>query len=294
MDVIRETFCRSLRRWFEEEYAGDRSQLAADLGVSYEQICNILNGRRCGDEAWRRKTAAYAGLTYEQMIGLNDSAVTGGNESESAAPSRSVELLPGWLRQILPQLRYLDRAQRDKLSAWLEFEGIGPPSRGRMSPAGPEGGDQAGQTKKRRQPTEPARVHRLEAFRHQFPRLPNTRAAVAVHDGQVFLAVNAAMCELAGVSDKEIIGTPVLDWLAPADHQAIATRISKRDTNPYETKLINRGQGELPVKITMVRLANWRGSQVRVVSLRQASGAGLLDAPRAGDMAKNGTGRAAG
>lgn len=279
MDVIRETFCRSLRRWFEEEYAGDRSQLAADLGVSYEQICNILNGRRCGDEAWRRKTAAYAGMPYEHMIGLNDQAVNGGNESESAAPSRSVELLPGWLRQILPQLRYLDRAQRDKLSAWLEFEGIGPPSRGRMSPAGPEGGDQAGRTQKKRRPTEPARVHRLEAFRHQFPRLPNTRTAVAVHDGQVFLAVNAAMCQLAGVSDKEIIGTPVLDWLAPADHQAIAARISQRDTSPYETCLISHGHGELPVKITMVRLANWRGSQVRVVSLRQARADAWLDEP---------------
>lgn len=273
MDVIRETFCKSLRRWFEEEYVGDRSELAAELGVSYEQICNILNARRCGDETWRRKTAVYVGIPYEQMIGIDDLAVTGGNESEKA-PSRSVELLPGWLRQILPQLRYLERPQRDKLNAWLEFEGIGPPSRGRMSPAGIMGGDRAGQSEKRRQTEELARVHRLDAFRHQFPRLPNTRAAVAVHDGQVMLAVNAAMCKLMGASDKEIIGTPVLDWLPPEDHESILTRISERDTSPYQTKVNSRDQGALPVKITMVRLANWRGSQVRVVSMRQASAGG--------------------
>jgi PAS domain S-box-containing protein len=294
MDVIREQFCKSLRRWFEEEYAGDRSQLAAELGVSYEQICNILNARRCGDETWRRKTAAYVGIPYEQMIGFNDRAVAGGNESETAAPSRSVELLPGWLRQILPQLRYLDRPQRDKLSAWLEFEGLGPPSRGRMSPAGPEGGDQAGRVQKRRQPTEPARVHSLEAFRHQFPRLPNTRAAVVVHDGQVILAANAAMCQLAGVADKEIIGTLLLDWLAPGDHQSILTRISRRDTSPYETKLLSRDQGELPVKVTMVRLANWRGSQVRVVSMRQLSGAARKKEPVANGLARTGTGHSLG
>ncbi len=273
MESIREKFCQSLRRWFEEDYVGDRTELAAELGVSYEQICNILNGRRCGDETWRRKTAAYVGISYEQMIGLDDLADIGGNESETAAPSRSEDLLPGWLRPIVPQLRFMDRSQRDKLIAWLELEGLSPPARGRMSPAGPLGGDWAGRATTRRPTTEPARVHNLDAFRHQFPRLPNTRAAVAVHDGQVFLAVNAAMCALAGVSDKEIIGTPVLDWISADDFEFLQTRISGGDTSPCETNLISRDKDLLPVNITMVRLASWRGRQVRVVSLRQADGA---------------------
>jgi len=294
MDSIRETFCQNLRRWFEEHYAGDRTQLAAELGVSYEQICNILNGRRCGDEAWRRRTAAYVGIAYEQMIGIIEPADSGGNESENA-PSRSAELLPGWLRQILPRLRYLDPPQRDKLSAWLELEGIGPPSRGRMSPAGNQGGNRAGREKNPRQTTEQARVHCLEAFRHQFPRLPNTRAAVAVHDGQVILAANAAMCALIGAPAKEIIGTPLLDWLHVGDHEAVTLRISRRDTAPCEFKLQNRSGATVPVKVTMVRLAKWRGHQVRVVSMRQCGGelwrhGGLMEADAFNSAGSGGAG----
>lgn len=272
MDSIREKFCQSLRKWFEEEFVGDRSQLAEDLGVSYEQICNILNGRRCGDESWRRKTASYVGIPYETMIGIDQTAENGGNESETAAPSRSSELLPGWLRHLVPQLRYLNRTQRDKLVAWLELEGLDPPSRGRMSPAGPLGGDRSGRVKTKRQTTEPARVHSLDAFRHQFPRLPNTSAPVMVHDGQVFLAVNAAMCELIGASEREIIGTKVIDWLPPREQKCFLTRVSRSDTSPCRSNIISREKGAVPMEITMVRITNWRGRQVRVVSLRRAEG----------------------
>lgn len=286
MDSIREKFCQALRKWFEEEYAGDRTQLAAELGVSYEQICNILNGRRCGDETWRRKTAAYVGIPYEKMIGLDDLAVNGGNESENVAPSRSAELLPGWLRHFVPQLRYMDRAQREKLAAWLELEGLSPPSRGRMSPAGPMGGGRSGRSKTRRQTTEPARVHSLEAFRHRFPRLPNTRTAVAVHDGQVVLEVNQAMCELVGVARKDIIGTPVLDWLPPEDRESAARLISRPGVAPYEFRLLSRTGDALRVLVTMTRLASWRGRQVQVLSLRRAFG-GALENPAAGNEANS-------
>lgn len=282
MDSIREKFCQALRKWFEEEYAGDRTQLAAELGVSYEQICNILNGRRCGDETWRRKTAAFAGIPYEKMIGLDDLAVNGGNESETVAPSRSAELLPGWLRHFVPQLRYMDRAQREKLAAWLELEGLSPPSRGRMSPAGLMGEGRSGRSKTRNQTTELAKVHSLEAFRHRFPRLPNTRTAVVVHDGQVVLEANQAMCGLVGVTRKKIIGTQVLDWVPPEDHESVTRRFSRPGVPPYEFRLLSPTRGVLRVRVTMMRLASWRGRQVQVLSLRQHSS---VEKPAAGNEA---------
>lgn len=283
MDSIREKFCQALRKWFEEEYAGDRTQLAAELGVSYEQICNILNGRRCGDETWRRKTAAFVGIPYEKMIGLDDLAVNGGNESETVAPSRSAELLPGWLRHFVPQLRYMDRAQREKLAAWLELEGLSPPSRGRMSPAGLMGKGRSGRSKTRNQTTELAKVHSLEAFRHRFPRLPNTRTAVAVHDGQVVLEANQAMCELIGVTRKKIIGTPVLDWVPPEDHESVTRRLSRPGVPPYEFKLLSPTHGALQMRVIMARLASWRGRQVQVLSLRQQDS---VEKPAAGNEAQ--------
>jgi PAS domain S-box-containing protein len=157
--------------------------------------------------------------------------------------------------------------------------------------AGHLGGDRSGRVKTRKQTTEPARVHNLEAFRHQFPRLPNTSAPVLVHDGQVILAVNPAMCRLLGARDKEIIGTKVIDWLPPQDQQSFLTRVSRSDTSPCQFNIISREKGELPIEISMVRISNWRGGQVRVVSLRRAGAAARQDEPRADALPKIGGGR---
>ena len=135
------------------------------------------------------------------------------------------------------------------------------------------GKGRSGRSKTRNQTKELAKVHSLEAFRHRFPRLPNTRTAVAVHDGQVVLEVNQAMCELVGVARKDIIGTPVLDWLPPKDRELATRLISRPGVPPYEFRLLSRTGDALRVLVTMTRLASWRGRQVQVLSLRRADSA---------------------
>lgn len=71
MEKVEEKFCAYFKWWVDSKYTGTKTDLAELLCISPQQLSNVLAGRRCGDETWRRTVATKLGLVYEEMIGEN-------------------------------------------------------------------------------------------------------------------------------------------------------------------------------------------------------------------------------
>ena len=70
MKTIEKTFCKNLKIWTKKNFKGTRAELAKQFGVSQGYVSNILAGRNCGDETWRRMVAKKIGIDYDTMIGI--------------------------------------------------------------------------------------------------------------------------------------------------------------------------------------------------------------------------------
>jgi len=68
--TIKKTFCESLNKWGAAHFKGTRTELGKKFKVSQGYISNVLAGRRCGDETWRRMVAKEIGMDYDTMIGI--------------------------------------------------------------------------------------------------------------------------------------------------------------------------------------------------------------------------------
>jgi len=70
MKTIEKTFCKNLDKWQKANFIGTKTELGKMFKVSQGYISNILAGRNCGDETWRRFVAKKTGMDYDSMIGL--------------------------------------------------------------------------------------------------------------------------------------------------------------------------------------------------------------------------------
>lgn len=70
--MIRNNFCRNLKKHADIHYGyrGGVNDLAVLLDISQGQMSNILAGRKCGDETWRRMVSEKIGINYNTMIGV--------------------------------------------------------------------------------------------------------------------------------------------------------------------------------------------------------------------------------
>ncbi len=76
MDTLRQNFCAYLKKWKESNYKGTVSDLAKELEVSQGQMSNILAGRKCPNEQWRRFVAKKIETPYQEMIGYAEKSET--------------------------------------------------------------------------------------------------------------------------------------------------------------------------------------------------------------------------
>jgi len=72
MDILKQNFCAHLKKWKDDVYKGTVGDLAKELKVSQGQMSNILAGRKCPNEVWRRFVAEKIGVPYQNMIGINE------------------------------------------------------------------------------------------------------------------------------------------------------------------------------------------------------------------------------
>jgi predicted transcriptional regulator len=70
MKTIEKNFCKNLKKWVDKHSKTTRAELGKNFGVSQGYISNILAGRNCGDETWRRMVSKYIGIDYDTMIGV--------------------------------------------------------------------------------------------------------------------------------------------------------------------------------------------------------------------------------
>jgi len=74
IDDIKISFCENLKKWFDTKFEIDEkartNKLAKFLNISQGYASNILAGRNCGDESWRRFVAQKIGIDYDTMIGI--------------------------------------------------------------------------------------------------------------------------------------------------------------------------------------------------------------------------------
>jgi predicted transcriptional regulator len=70
MKTIQTNFCKALKKWVDRNFKGNQKELGKFFDVSQGYISNVMAGRRCGDETWRRFVAAKIGMDYDTMIGI--------------------------------------------------------------------------------------------------------------------------------------------------------------------------------------------------------------------------------
>jgi hypothetical protein len=72
MDKIQKNFCKALKRYRERyyNYRGGINDLAKKLNLTQGHFSNVLAGRKCPNEVWRREVAAKIGMDYDTMIGI--------------------------------------------------------------------------------------------------------------------------------------------------------------------------------------------------------------------------------
>jgi predicted transcriptional regulator len=91
-DIIEINFCNCLKRWYELNFKGSKTEFGKFLGVTQGQISNVLRGERASTETWRRYVAAKIGMDYDAMIGIekpNNNIV----RFESAEDKRHYEII---------------------------------------------------------------------------------------------------------------------------------------------------------------------------------------------------------
>jgi len=72
MNKIQKNFCKALKKYKEKHYnyRGGVNDLAKKLNLTQGHFSNVLAGRKCPDETWRREVAAKIGMDYDAMIGI--------------------------------------------------------------------------------------------------------------------------------------------------------------------------------------------------------------------------------
>jgi len=74
MDKIQKNFCKALKKYkdLHYNYRGGVNDLAEKLNLTQGHFSNVLAGRKCPGELWRREVAEKIGMNYDDMIGIKN------------------------------------------------------------------------------------------------------------------------------------------------------------------------------------------------------------------------------
>ncbi|MFP6749225.1 MAG: PAS domain S-box protein [Alphaproteobacteria bacterium] len=94
-----------------------------------------------------------------------------------------------------------------------------------------------------------------------------TGEGVAIHENGVVVEVNQAYAEMFGYTGSELVGTPVLEILAPEVRQGGVDRMARNESYTYESIGIRKDGGRLPIEIKAKSIV-YKGRQMRVGRIR--------------------------
>jgi PAS domain S-box-containing protein len=98
-----------------------------------------------------------------------------------------------------------------------------------------------------------------------------TFEALLVHDYGRVVFVNRACAELAGRPAEELIGRPILDFVAPEEHPRVIQKLAANESvRHYETIGIGAGGRRLPVEV-FGRPFVFQGKPLRIIAIRDVS-----------------------
>jgi len=95
------------------------------------------------------------------------------------------------------------------------------------------------------------------------------------HEGLIFHIngiisdANPTIAEIIGFTTDELIGTSVLQWIAPRHHELIKQKIANPSKNNYEISLIHKSGEEIPVYIHPVQELTVGDQHERLVAIQE-------------------------
>jgi diguanylate cyclase (GGDEF)-like protein/PAS domain S-box-containing protein len=115
--------------------------------------------------------------------------------------------------------------------------------------------------------------HRLseQAVRESEERLRKfaeaTHEGIVFHEGGVFTDCNDAVLRLTGYEHDEIVGKPVLDFVAPEWRETVVSNIRIGYERPYESAILHQDGSRIPVEVTG-KVMPYKGRQYRMTVIR--------------------------
>jgi diguanylate cyclase (GGDEF)-like protein/PAS domain S-box-containing protein len=97
-----------------------------------------------------------------------------------------------------------------------------------------------------------------------------TAEAMLIHDGTVFVAVNQAYANLSGLEPDQMVGKPLIDFVAPGSHEAMAERIRQGSETPYDL-VAQRADGSTYFAEILGRQIQYGGRSLRLVTVRDVT-----------------------
>lgn len=105
--------------------------------------------------------------------------------------------------------------------------------------------------------------HRLASF------MALSEEGIVIHNEGLIVDINQALCRMVGHREEELIGTPVLDYVASDCRANVAAHISRGSTELYANRLIHRDGAEIAVE-QMGRMIQFKGQRMRMTIVRDA------------------------
>lgn len=102
----------------------------------------------------------------------------------------------------------------------------------------------------------------------RFRRLADlTREGIAIHDGQRIIETNNCAAAMFGYQTAEIIGRPVLSFIAPEARAEARSRVSAGSEEPYESVGLRKDGSRFPIEV-YARSIDYEGRSLRVIVVR--------------------------
>ena len=93
---------------------------------------------------------------------------------------------------------------------------------------------------------------------------------IVIHDGQRVLEVNQRFEDMFGSRRIEIVGKPLLNFVAPVFQEDVTRRIKSQDETPYRVEGMKRDGTLFPIEIQS-RMMPYQEQDVRVAAIRDLS-----------------------
>jgi PAS domain S-box-containing protein len=90
---------------------------------------------------------------------------------------------------------------------------------------------------------------------------------LVIHDEGVVLEANESHARMFGYTVEEVVGSPILRFIAPEDQERVAGIIRSNRVQPYETVGLRKDGSRIHVEV-IARYLEYRGKRVRAAAMR--------------------------